>query len=134
MRSLQCHAFYEPIDCGEFVFVDEVILISLVVISDKQNAKIIDNMHINTVAFLKYQLPHEKYFDLGAVRFRLAKLSEGQLIDGRIECLYHGWQFEGDGKCVKIPQVCLSLSCPFFFMDNSIVTTSEREGLEPWFF
>ncbi|XP_019085646.1 PREDICTED: protein TIC 55, chloroplastic-like [Camelina sativa] len=36
---------------------------------------------------------------------RLAKLSEGQLIDGRLECLYHGWQFEGDGKCVKIPQV-----------------------------
>lgn len=37
--------------------------------------------------------------------FRLAKLSEGQLIDGRLECLYHGWQFEGEGKCVKIPQV-----------------------------
>ncbi|XP_077216135.1 translocon at the inner envelope membrane of chloroplasts 55-II [Tasmannia lanceolata] len=36
---------------------------------------------------------------------RLAKLSEGQLIDGRLECLYHGWQFEGDGKCVKIPQL-----------------------------
>lgn len=31
-------------------------------------------------------------------------------MDGRIECLYHGWQFEGDGKCVKIPQVC-TLSC-----------------------
>lgn len=39
------------------------------------------------------------------VQFRLAKLSEGQLIDGRLECLYHGWQFEGEGKCVKIPQV-----------------------------
>ncbi|XP_068648117.1 protein TIC 55, chloroplastic [Aristolochia californica] len=36
---------------------------------------------------------------------RLAKLSEGQLVDGRLECLYHGWQFEGDGKCVKIPQL-----------------------------
>lgn len=36
---------------------------------------------------------------------RLAKLSEGQLIDGRLECLYHGWQFEGEGKCVKIPQL-----------------------------
>ncbi|XP_043709787.1 protein TIC 55, chloroplastic isoform X2 [Telopea speciosissima] len=36
---------------------------------------------------------------------RLAKLSEGQLIDGRLECLYHGWQFEGDGQCVKIPQL-----------------------------
>ncbi|RAL47943.1 hypothetical protein DM860_015730 [Cuscuta australis] len=36
---------------------------------------------------------------------RLAKLSEGQLFEGRLECLYHGWQFEGDGKCIKIPQL-----------------------------
>ncbi|XP_019176605.1 PREDICTED: protein TIC 55, chloroplastic [Ipomoea nil] len=36
---------------------------------------------------------------------RLAKLSEGQLFDGKLECLYHGWQFDGDGKCVKIPQL-----------------------------
>lgn len=39
---------------------------------------------------------------------RLAKLSEGQIIDGRLECLYHGWQFEGDGQCAKIPQLCSS--------------------------
>ncbi|XP_050268198.1 protein TIC 55, chloroplastic [Quercus robur] len=43
---------------------------------------------------------------------RLAKLSEGQLIDGRIECLYHGWQFEGDGKCVKIPQLPADAKIP----------------------
>ncbi|VAI50591.1 unnamed protein product [Triticum turgidum subsp. durum] len=36
---------------------------------------------------------------------RLAKLSEGQLVDGKLECLYHGWQFDGEGKCVKIPQL-----------------------------
>jgi hypothetical protein len=36
---------------------------------------------------------------------RLAKLSEGQIVDGKLECLYHGWQFDGEGKCVKIPQV-----------------------------
>lgn len=36
---------------------------------------------------------------------RLAKLSEGQIVDGRLECLYHGWQFEGEGRCVKIPQL-----------------------------
>lgn len=36
---------------------------------------------------------------------RLAKLSEGQLVEGRLECLYHGWQFQGDGQCVKIPQL-----------------------------
>ncbi|PON73178.1 Pheophorbide a oxygenase [Parasponia andersonii] len=43
---------------------------------------------------------------------RLAKLSEGQLIDGRLECLYHGWQFEGEGKCVKIPQLPVNAKIP----------------------
>ncbi|KAH8482885.1 hypothetical protein H0E87_030107 [Populus deltoides] len=43
---------------------------------------------------------------------RLAKLSEGQLIDGRLECLYHGWQFEGEGKCVKIPQLPANAKIP----------------------
>ncbi|KAK9947237.1 hypothetical protein M0R45_012669 [Rubus argutus] len=43
---------------------------------------------------------------------RLAKLSEGQLIDGRLECLYHGWQFEGAGKCVKIPQLPADAKIP----------------------
>ncbi|EXC18768.1 Protein TIC 55 [Morus notabilis] len=43
---------------------------------------------------------------------RLAKLSEGQIIDGRLECLYHGWQFEGDGKCVKIPQLPADAKIP----------------------
>ncbi|XP_042497271.1 protein TIC 55, chloroplastic [Macadamia integrifolia] len=43
---------------------------------------------------------------------RLAKLSEGQLIDGRLECLYHGWQFEGDGRCVKIPQLPAGAKIP----------------------
>ncbi|KAI3866780.1 hypothetical protein MKX03_008888 [Papaver bracteatum] len=43
---------------------------------------------------------------------RLAKLSEGQLIDGRLECLYHGWQFEGDGNCVRIPQLPAGAKIP----------------------
>ncbi|PWA97900.1 Pheophorbide a oxygenase [Artemisia annua] len=43
---------------------------------------------------------------------RLAKLSEGQIVDGRLECLYHGWQFEGEGKCVKIPQLPADAKIP----------------------
>ncbi|KAL2525412.1 hypothetical protein Adt_10466 [Abeliophyllum distichum] len=43
---------------------------------------------------------------------RLAKLSEGQLIDGKLECLYHGWQFEGNGKCVTIPQLPTGANIP----------------------
>ncbi len=36
---------------------------------------------------------------------RAAKLSDGQIIAGKIECLYHGWQFDITGKCQHIPQL-----------------------------
>ncbi|KAF0925978.1 hypothetical protein E2562_019046 [Oryza meyeriana var. granulata] len=26
-------------------------------------------------------------------------------MDDKLECLYHGWQLDGEGKCVKIPQL-----------------------------
>jgi nitrite reductase/ring-hydroxylating ferredoxin subunit len=36
---------------------------------------------------------------------RLAPLSEGRVVDGQLVCSYHGWTFEGSGKCVRVPQV-----------------------------
>lgn len=36
---------------------------------------------------------------------RSAKLSDGQVIDGKLECLYHGWQFGKGGECLHIPQL-----------------------------
>ncbi|MGB3403000.1 MAG: Rieske 2Fe-2S domain-containing protein [Microcoleaceae cyanobacterium] len=36
---------------------------------------------------------------------RAAKLSDGQIIEGKIECLYHGWQFGSQGNCVHIPHL-----------------------------
>ncbi|MEM8602997.1 MAG: aromatic ring-hydroxylating dioxygenase subunit alpha [Cyanobacteria bacterium P01_H01_bin.121] len=35
---------------------------------------------------------------------RSAKLSLGQVVDGNIACPYHGWQFNGTGACVRVPQ------------------------------
>ncbi|CAL8461986.1 g1517 [Coccomyxa elongata] len=37
---------------------------------------------------------------------RLAPLSEGRIepSDGTLMCSYHGWRFDGDGKCTDIPQ------------------------------
>ncbi|KAI8620041.1 hypothetical protein BC830DRAFT_1164842 [Chytriomyces sp. MP71] len=34
---------------------------------------------------------------------RSAPLSVGRMMDGRLECRYHGWQFDGSGICTKIP-------------------------------
>ncbi|MBM4195594.1 MAG: aromatic ring-hydroxylating dioxygenase subunit alpha [Gammaproteobacteria bacterium] len=33
---------------------------------------------------------------------RGGSLSRGKLRDGCVECPYHGWRFDGDGRCVKI--------------------------------
>lgn len=38
---------------------------------------------------------------------RAAALSEGRVRDGKLECLYHGWQYKGEkgGSCERIPQL-----------------------------
>lgn len=36
---------------------------------------------------------------------RTAQLSLGKVIDGKIACAYHGWQFDGCGVCVHVPQL-----------------------------
>ncbi|WP_052245519.1 Rieske 2Fe-2S domain-containing protein [Halocynthiibacter namhaensis] len=34
---------------------------------------------------------------------RSASLSKGRVIDGTVECPYHGWRFNGKGVCTHIP-------------------------------
>lgn len=34
---------------------------------------------------------------------RGADLARGSVIDGCIECPFHGWRFDGDGHCVRVP-------------------------------
>jgi len=34
---------------------------------------------------------------------RGTRLSLGRVCEGQIECPYHGWRFDGDGRCVAIP-------------------------------
>ena len=36
---------------------------------------------------------------------RGAALSGGKVKDGCMQCPYHGWRFQGDGKCVRIPSL-----------------------------
>lgn len=44
------------------------------------------------VLALRDQCPH-----------RGTRLSLGRVVDGHVECPYHGWQFAGGGRCVRIP-------------------------------
>jgi phenylpropionate dioxygenase-like ring-hydroxylating dioxygenase large terminal subunit len=36
---------------------------------------------------------------------RGAALSMGRVVDGALECPYHGWRFEPEGRCIAIPAV-----------------------------
>ena len=59
---------------------------------------------------------------------RAAKLSDGQIIDGKLECLYHGWQFGSEGQCLHIPQLPTDAKIPM----NACVqafTVVERQGM-----
>ncbi|NEP20995.1 Rieske 2Fe-2S domain-containing protein [Moorena sp. SIO3I6] len=59
---------------------------------------------------------------------RAAKLSDGQIIDGKIECLYHGWQFGQDGQCLHIPQLPEDAKIPAKACVPSF-TVVERQGI-----
>lgn len=37
---------------------------------------------------------------------RNVPLSLGEVVSGRLECRYHGWQYDRDGDCRKIPGLC----------------------------
>lgn len=34
---------------------------------------------------------------------RSCPLSIGKVVEGRVQCPYHGWEFDGDGMCTKMP-------------------------------
>ena len=37
---------------------------------------------------------------------RNAPLSAGRVVGGRVQCHYHGWQFDGAGECKAVPGLC----------------------------
>lgn len=37
---------------------------------------------------------------------RNAPLSAGRVVNGHVECQYHGWQFDGRGTCKAVPGLC----------------------------
>lgn len=39
---------------------------------------------------------------------RACPLSIGKLVDGKVVCPYHGWEYIRTGKCVKMPSTCFN--------------------------
>lgn len=43
---------------------------------------------------------------------RGADLGIGKIVNGNVQCPFHGWEFNGSGKCVVIPSQCSSDNIP----------------------
>ena len=63
---------------------------------------------------------------------RLAKLSDGQIIEGTLECLYHGWQFGQDGICLHIPQLAKGAEIPARSQIKSFPTKVQQGMVWVW--
>ena len=59
---------------------------------------------------------------------RQAPLSAGAIVDGRLQCCYHGWTFDGGGRCVVIPALDADATIPGR-AHLATVATQERYGL-----
>lgn len=43
---------------------------------------------------------------------RNVQLSLGRVVNGQLQCAYHGWEFDGQGQCVGIPALCAGEKIP----------------------
>jgi phenylpropionate dioxygenase-like ring-hydroxylating dioxygenase large terminal subunit len=59
---------------------------------------------------------------------RAARLSDGQVTNGNLECLYHGWRFDVSGHCVAIPQLARNSEIPAKARASSYAAI-ERQGI-----
>jgi renierapurpurin 18,18'-hydroxylase len=43
---------------------------------------------------------------------RQVKLSAGKVIESKLECVYHGWRFDGEGNCISVPYLAANQKLP----------------------
>jgi phenylpropionate dioxygenase-like ring-hydroxylating dioxygenase large terminal subunit len=60
---------------------------------------------------------------------RRARLSAGSVQDGTLQCIYHGWRFGSDGRCVEIPALGDAAQIPARASLSRPAGVAERDGL-----
>ena len=60
---------------------------------------------------------------------RRARLSAGQIVDGTLQCRYHGWRYATDGTCVEIPALGDGASIPARAALERPAEVAEHAGL-----
>ncbi|RYY73522.1 MAG: aromatic ring-hydroxylating dioxygenase subunit alpha [Gammaproteobacteria bacterium] len=68
---------------------------------------------------------------------RFAPLSRGKIVDGEVQCPYHGWQFNGAGVCTRVPGLNIELDKSpliqtYAVQENSgLIWISESDDAQP---
>lgn len=60
---------------------------------------------------------------------RRARLSAGHISNGALQCMYHGWRFGPDGRCVEIPALEDTAQIPARAALSRPAQVTERDGL-----
>jgi phenylpropionate dioxygenase-like ring-hydroxylating dioxygenase large terminal subunit len=60
---------------------------------------------------------------------RRARLSAGSVSDGILQCMYHGWRFAADGRCVDIPALGDAAQIPARAALHRAAEVTEHDGL-----
>lgn len=60
---------------------------------------------------------------------RRARLSAGRIVDGTLQCRYHGWRYSADGACIEIPALGQDASIPGRASLASPAAVAEQDGL-----
>jgi phenylpropionate dioxygenase-like ring-hydroxylating dioxygenase large terminal subunit len=60
---------------------------------------------------------------------RRARLSAGQIVDGTLQCRYHGWRYAADGTCTLIPALDDDASIPARATLQRPAEIAERNGI-----
>jgi len=60
---------------------------------------------------------------------RRARLSAGSVQDGTLQCMYHGWRFGADGRCLDIPALGDAAQIPARASLTRPAAVTERDGL-----
>jgi phenylpropionate dioxygenase-like ring-hydroxylating dioxygenase large terminal subunit len=60
---------------------------------------------------------------------RRARLSAGSVRAGTLQCIYHGWRFGSDGRCVEIPALGDAAQIPARASLQRPAQVTERDGL-----
>lgn len=59
---------------------------------------------------------------------RMARLSSGRIVGDRLECPYHGWRFDGSGRCTLVPSLGPNVAIPTRAATPQAGVAVERDG------